>query len=262
MKENELGKAALHVHTTFSDGEKTPHEILEIAAEMGFSVLAITDHDEIRGALEAFLEAETRGLPISVIIGHEVTTAEGHLIILGAWEKIPSMLSLKKTIKLAHLQEALAIIPHPAVGPSFASVKLSAMISLYKNAKGDELPDGLETLTPYHLPAQQEILAKLANELNLAQIGVDDDHFGNLGRGPLTLFVGKTPDDLRRSIIQKQTLAVRSNLTPNRVSLGRRLDQVIRGLTYGLPEKVSRTPVLFSTLVSLKLEAFNDFLNE
>ncbi|VFS53427.1 Histidinol phosphatase and related hydrolases of the PHP family [Moellerella wisconsensis] len=35
----------LHSHTTASDGELTPEELVERAAEMGINFLAITDHD-------------------------------------------------------------------------------------------------------------------------------------------------------------------------------------------------------------------------
>ncbi len=38
-------KANLHSHTTFSDAAKTPLEVKEIYKNMGYSVLAITDHE-------------------------------------------------------------------------------------------------------------------------------------------------------------------------------------------------------------------------
>ncbi|MBR6533094.1 MAG: hypothetical protein IKT44_01530 [Clostridia bacterium] len=38
-------KANLHSHTTFSDAAKTPQEVKEIYKNMGYSVLAITDHE-------------------------------------------------------------------------------------------------------------------------------------------------------------------------------------------------------------------------
>lgn len=38
-------KANLHCHTTFSDGRKTPEEVKEIYKELGYSIVAYTDHD-------------------------------------------------------------------------------------------------------------------------------------------------------------------------------------------------------------------------
>ena len=50
-----MGKADLHVHTTHSwDGTCAVKAVLKQAAHVAcLDVLAITDHDEIRGALEA-----------------------------------------------------------------------------------------------------------------------------------------------------------------------------------------------------------------
>lgn len=43
----------LHIHTTFSDGSNTPHEILELANKLQLKQIAITDHNNIAGALDA-----------------------------------------------------------------------------------------------------------------------------------------------------------------------------------------------------------------
>ena len=50
-----MGKADLHIHTTYSwDGTCTVEAVLKQAAHIaGLDVIAITDHDDIRGALEA-----------------------------------------------------------------------------------------------------------------------------------------------------------------------------------------------------------------
>ena len=37
----------LHTHTTFSDGELTPVELIELAKNRGIGTLAITDHDTL-----------------------------------------------------------------------------------------------------------------------------------------------------------------------------------------------------------------------
>jgi len=43
----------LHTHTTVSDGQYTPVELVELAKRRGMSVLAMTDHDTIAGVTEA-----------------------------------------------------------------------------------------------------------------------------------------------------------------------------------------------------------------
>ncbi|MFA5367970.1 MAG: PHP domain-containing protein, partial [Dehalococcoidia bacterium] len=48
----------LHLHTTYSDGRLTPGELIQIAAEQGIGVIAITDHDTINGIEPALAAAE------------------------------------------------------------------------------------------------------------------------------------------------------------------------------------------------------------
>lgn len=39
----------LHTHTTASDGEKSPKELVDLAIEKNIDTLAITDHDTVDG---------------------------------------------------------------------------------------------------------------------------------------------------------------------------------------------------------------------
>ena len=43
----------LHTHTTFSDGSQTPTQLVEEAAAMGLTAVAVTDHDTVDGLPEA-----------------------------------------------------------------------------------------------------------------------------------------------------------------------------------------------------------------
>ena len=44
-----MEKVDLHVHSTYSDGTKTPKELIEIAEKEGLSAIALTDHDTLDG---------------------------------------------------------------------------------------------------------------------------------------------------------------------------------------------------------------------
>lgn len=75
----------LHTHTTASDGQYTPEELVFKAAEKNISVLAITDHDTISG-LEEGAEA-CRKTGITFVPGIEINiqrpNCEFHLLGLG-----------------------------------------------------------------------------------------------------------------------------------------------------------------------------------
>ena len=48
----------LHVHSLVSDGSYTPHDLARHAKEVGLSVFALTDHDNIAGNEEAAAAAK------------------------------------------------------------------------------------------------------------------------------------------------------------------------------------------------------------
>ncbi|MBD2482902.1 PHP domain-containing protein [Planktothrix sp. FACHB-1365] len=73
----------LHCHTTYSDGQLTPTELVITAAEVGVKALAITDHDTLSGWEEAFQAAASYN--IEIVPGVELSTVynERSLHILG-----------------------------------------------------------------------------------------------------------------------------------------------------------------------------------
>ena len=70
--------ADLHTHTQWSDGDDLDR-VLDQALVMRLDAVAITDHDEIEGALEARRRAHDRRLPLAVVPGVEVSSADGHI---------------------------------------------------------------------------------------------------------------------------------------------------------------------------------------
>ena len=65
----------LHTHSCFSDGTCTPAQIIEKAAAMNLSAVALTDHNTVAG-LPAFL-AGARGKSVDAIPGVEISTNYG-----------------------------------------------------------------------------------------------------------------------------------------------------------------------------------------
>lgn len=87
--------ADLHLHTFFSDGTFSPEEVVAHGKRMGFSALALTDHDTLDGCerMAAACAAER----IEFIVGSELTAefGEHELHILGYFldPKHPRLLS-------------------------------------------------------------------------------------------------------------------------------------------------------------------------
>jgi glycosyltransferase involved in cell wall biosynthesis len=104
----------LHMHTDHSPDCATPAELLlEAAKERGLGAIAITDHNEISGALEA-QEIAARIGGIKVILAEEVKTAhEGEVIGLFLTERIERGMSLAETIAEIRRQGGLVYVPHP-----------------------------------------------------------------------------------------------------------------------------------------------------
>ena len=77
-------KADLHVHTTASDGCRSPTEVIQLAGDLGLQVIAITDHDSVQG-IDAAMAAAKRIRSLKVIPGVEVSTdvPNGEVHILG-----------------------------------------------------------------------------------------------------------------------------------------------------------------------------------
>ena len=103
----------LHMHTDHSSDCATPVDVLlATAREQGLGAIAITDHNEISGALEARAKAEEYG--VKVIVGEEVKTAtQGEVIGLFLEEKIPRGLTLAETIAAIRRQGGVVYVPHP-----------------------------------------------------------------------------------------------------------------------------------------------------
>lgn len=68
--------ADLHVHSTASDGQYSPAELVRMANGKGLQVLALTDHDSIRGIEDAIREGEKLG--VRVVPGVEMSAREYH----------------------------------------------------------------------------------------------------------------------------------------------------------------------------------------
>jgi glycosyltransferase involved in cell wall biosynthesis len=113
VAKNRLIEVDLHMHTDHSNDCATPVDVLlATARDVGLGAIAVTDHNEISGALDAREKAAQYG--VKVIVGEEVKTADqGEVIGLFIEEKIPRGMTLEETIAEIRRQGGIVYVPHP-----------------------------------------------------------------------------------------------------------------------------------------------------
>ena len=116
----------LHCHTVYSkhwfwgsDALNTPAEMIKAAIKNGLNGLAITDHNNVQGALIGKKFAR-RYKNFVFIPGVEVRSASGDIVALGISENVPKYLPVEETVRKIHDLGGIAIAAHP-----FANYPLS-----------------------------------------------------------------------------------------------------------------------------------------
>ncbi len=204
-----MAKADLHVHTALGDGmAEIPELLAHVEERTDLSVIAVTEHDELRAAMEA-REAWARGrYRFEVVVGEEVTTLEGHLLALYIEEPVPALRQLAPTLDAVHRQGGLCIIPHPMSWLT-RSIGQRTIENVMNNGIEGVYFDGIDTATGS--PAARVSWRK-ARRLNreryhLAEVGGSDAHFLQAVGASYTLFEGRSAEDLRHAILERRTSA-------------------------------------------------------
>ncbi|MBI2846113.1 MAG: PHP domain-containing protein [Chloroflexi bacterium] len=207
-----MGKADLHIHSEYSDGMASVSQILEyVQDKTDLDLIAIADHDTLEGSLDARALVAEGKYRFEVMVGMEVTTREGHLLAYDIQEPIPMLQPLDKVLAMVQEQGGFCIAPHPMSWLIF-SLSESNIRRLSAPQPGEMGLLGIEVLsaTPAGWVAHER--AKWANqeEFHLAELGGSDAHFLEfIGKG-YTEFPGHTPEDFRRALREKKTLAAGS----------------------------------------------------
>jgi predicted metal-dependent phosphoesterase TrpH len=102
-------KIDLHTHTFCSKDCCNQYErIIDAVQRAGLDGIAVTDHNEFRGA-----QALAERAPFTVIPGEEIKTSGGEIIGLFLQEWVPPGLEPLETVGCIHAQGGLAYVPHP-----------------------------------------------------------------------------------------------------------------------------------------------------
>ena len=203
-------KVELHCHSEYSkDSLNKLGDLICVARKRGIQKLAITDHNNIEGALKA------RELdPELIIVGEEILTTKGELLVFFLRELIPRGLEPMAAIDRLKDQGAFISVSHP-----------------YDRLRhGWELKD-LEMITPYidavevfnsrcfskNLNENAQIYANQHNLLGT--VGSDAHTLPEVGRATLSLPFFDDADSFRISLTQAKKLV---NYSSPLVRLGSR----------------------------------------
>jgi predicted metal-dependent phosphoesterase TrpH len=160
-------KADLHVHTTYSiDSVISLNDLVFYAKKRGLAAVAITDHNEIEGALK--LAKETDFL---IIPGTEVSSLNGHVVGLNLRERIPKGLSVEETVDRIHEAGGIAVACHPFV-------MLKKSIGAHVSGKFNAVETINASAFPFNRATRKA--KQIAKRLNLPSVAGTDAHYGPL----------------------------------------------------------------------------------
>jgi len=178
-------KAQLHTHTTNSDGALEPTELMNMYEDLGYAVVAITDHDTF--IWDPCLE-DPGGHDIIHIPGIEYSTGH-HMATIGIESiQYPSLDQRQAQIDQANEEGGLSHYAHPDRYDKEYSRKY------YEETKGYA---GIEIMNRGTIERESDvdfILSELGREITLTS--VDDYHDGTPNRGFVSILSDKPEEDL------------------------------------------------------------------
>ena len=192
-------KLDLHVHTKYStDGFVEPKSYIKHAQKIGLDGFAITDHNQVKGAAEAYKLAKKK--KIIIIRGVEVSSAEGHILGYGVTENITRGLPAKETVELIIDQGGVPVAAHPfrhATGLGSEVVKRVKF-------------ERVEVLNHRSMRRENQRALRLATELGTGKTGGSDAHIlDELGLAATQFQVRMTnEEDIISEISKKRTKPV------------------------------------------------------
>jgi predicted metal-dependent phosphoesterase TrpH len=195
-------KYDLHIHTHYSKcSNLKPKTILRLAKKRKLDGIAITDHHEIKGALE--VKKLNKDKNFEVIIGGEIATNYGDVLVYYLKKKIDEI-DFSKVVEEARKQDALIILPHPFRRTMVNDHKFKLPLSKVKNRI-----DAVECLNARMLFKSDNMKAdKIATKLNIAKTAGSDAHFSFEIGTAYTVFDG----NLRTALKKKKTRLYGSTL--------------------------------------------------
>jgi hypothetical protein len=235
-----LGKAILHIHTTFSDGLATVDQILEeVEANSDVDIVGFTDHDDVQAYFQALRWVERNPQSrVRPLWGVEQTIwAFKHLLVYCFEPVVPSaalpkFLPLEVAVRRIKAAQGLIVVPH--VDTFWIGV---GRHRLAREAARLGI-DGVELLTPFQGSRRSVGNLTRWNKTHrlLAVGGSDAHHLEDLFK-VIVEFPGQTVEDLGRAF-RTHTVTPRWGWNGKQVPLSRQLRQHTRALVFHPAEQV------------------------
>jgi predicted metal-dependent phosphoesterase TrpH len=188
----------LHNHTSWSfDCSVDPARAVRTAKARGLDAIAITDHGEIGGALEARAAAAGE---ILVIVGEEIDTDAGDILGLFLREKIVTEDAME-AIAAIHAQGGVAVLPHPFSKSASIDDRVARALDACEgfNARHSKIAS-IEGTEP------EPRIAEFAKRFDLSLTAGSDAHFvREIGRGRTIVSAGSL-EEAKQAILAGNTV--------------------------------------------------------
>ena len=162
-------KYDFHTHSKYSiDGYVDPKIMVKVATKVGLSGIAVTDHNTIKGGLDA---KKYENNDIEIIVGSEILTDKGEIIGIFLTEEIKSKHFIDVIDEIKD-QNGIVVVPHP-----FDAIRNT---SIHPNSEDAHFIDNVEVFNSRCVRQIYNELASIyAAENNLNIIAGSDAHFEN-----------------------------------------------------------------------------------
>ncbi|HSK92757.1 MAG TPA: PHP-associated domain-containing protein [Candidatus Angelobacter sp.] len=265
-----LAFADFHIHTRFSrDSILAEEKFIRVAIERGLTHVAVTNHNNVEGAIAVRDKVAELGLEdrLTVILGEEVSTADGEVVGLFLTKTIPRGLSANETADEIHRQGGLVSIPHPFDPFRGSHIKEGPLRNLAEMGKIDtiEVFNCRVTFQRHNLEA-----AEFAQRYGIPGIAASDSHSSfEIAMAFNAMPAFESADELRAALGENEWSASRSSVfihATTRWAVWKNMFDGWRGKRTATgpilgpepPEQVRREPVKRPTREELPAEQAED----
>ena len=205
--------ADFHIHTRFSrDSRLSEEDFIRRAVDRGLTHVAVTNHNNVEGAIAVRDKVAELGLAdrLTVILGEEVSTADGEVVGVFLTTTIPRGLSANETADEIHRQGGLVSIPHPFDPFRGSHIKEGPLRNLADTGKIDmiEVFNCRVTLQRHNLEA-----AEFGKRYDIPGIATSDSHSaGEVAMATNVMPAFDSADELRAALPHNEWRASRSTV--------------------------------------------------